>query len=302
MKNLLNVITRLGSRALLKTKKHSPEILLGVGIVTFVATVVTASKATLKLNENLYDDECDLQMIKKVHEDENQPTSDEDYRHDLMVVYSRIGLKLAKLYAPSAALGALSLTCFISSHVILDKRNAALTGSLVAIQGAFNNYRQKVIADQGKDADEKYYHGITKETIETTEEDPDGGSKVKVETVNKINGETVSPYARFFDEASSYWQKTPEYNYMFLKRQQSYANELLNIRGHVFLNEVYDMLDIPRSQLGAVTGWVLNGDGDGYIDFGMADITREKVRDFVNGYERSVLLDFNVDGVIYNLI
>lgn len=301
MKNLTNVVTKLGSRALLKVTKHSPEILLAVGVVSFVATVIAASKASLKLDEELYQESYDLASIKKAHKND-PPTADEDYNHDLMIVYSRMGLKLAKIYAPSAALGALSLTCFISSHAIIKERNAALTGSLVALQGAFNTYRQKVIEDHGKDADEKYYHGITKETVETSVEDKDGGTKMQVETVNKINGNMVSPYARFFDESSRQWQKTAEYNYMFLKRQQSFANDLLKIHGHVFLNEVYDMLDIPRSQLGAVTGWVLNGDGDGYIDFGMADITRDKVRDFVNGYERSILLDFNVDGVIYDLI
>ena len=61
------------------------------------------------------------------------------------------------------------------------------------------------------------------------------------------------------------------------------------------------MLGIPRSQAGAVVGWVL-GEGDDYIDFGMFDGNNMATRDFVNGYERSILLDFNVDGVIYDLI
>lgn len=43
---------------------------------------------------------------------------------------------------------------------------------------------------------------------------------------------------------------------MFLRRQQDYANEMLKARGHLFLNEVYDLLDIPRSKAGQVVGWV----------------------------------------------
>lgn len=37
-------------------------------------------------------------------------------------------------------------------------------------------------------------------------------------------------------------------------------------------------------------------DNDNFIDFGVFDGDRPRARDFVNGYERSILLDFNVDG------
>ena len=53
--------------------------------------------------------------------------------------------------------------------------------------------------------------------------------------------------------------------------------------------------------LWAVVGWVL-GNGDNCIDFGIWDSANEKARDFVNGREGAILLDFNVDGVIYDLI
>lgn len=292
--------TRIACKALFKLKKHSPEILLAAGIVGFVATVVTASKATLELDETIFDEAKKLAEVKKArYETDEEDYSEKQYKHDTFVLYSRMGLKVVRLYALPAAIGSASVACFILSHSIMDKRNTLLTGALISAQEAFSKYREKVIAEGGKELDEKCYHGLEKSTIETPTED---GKGVNIESVNKMTGENVSPYARLFDESSRYWQKTPEYNYMFVKRQQSYANELLDLHGHVFLNEVYDMLDIPRSQLGALVGWVKNGDGDGYIDFGLTDFTREKVRDFVNGYERSILLDFNVDGVIYNLI
>ena len=88
---------------------------------------------------------------------------------------------------------------------------------------------------------------------------------------------------------------------MFLNGQQNFANDLLQARGHVFLNEVYDMLGIPRSQAGAVVGWVKEF-GDGYVDFGIFDGKTSQARSFVNGEERNILLDFNVAGVIYDLI
>lgn len=297
--SIKTMATRVVSKTIFKLKKHSPEILLAVGIGTFVATVVTASRATLKLDETIFEDARDLARAKASLEDPETEYTQEDYNHDALVLYSRMALSVIKLYALPVALGSASIACFIAGHTILDKRNAALTGALVSLQEAFKRYRERVVENEGKEADAKYCHGFEKGNIETPTED---GKGVKIESVNKQTGDELSPYARIFDENSRYWQKTAEYNYMFIKRQQSYANELLKLHGHVFLNEVYDMLDIPRSQLGALTGWVLNGDGDGFIDFGLTDFTREKVRDFVNGYERSILLDFNVDGVIYNLI
>ena len=91
---------------------------------------------------------------------------------------------------------------------------------------------------------------------------------------------------------------------MFLRKQQEWANELLKSRGHVFLNEVYDMLGIPRTKSGQIVGWVYNSNdeySDNYIDFGVYD-GGARSRAFVNGYEKAILLDFNVDGVIYDLI
>lgn len=109
----------------------------------------------------------------------------------------------------------------------------------------------------------------------------------------------MSPYARFFDEASANWVKDPEINHIFVQCQQNFANNLLIARGHLFLNEVYDMLGIDRSSAGQVVGWVISGDGDNFVDFGMFEAHSAR---FVNGYERSILLDFNVDGVVVDKI
>ena len=114
-----------------------------------------------------------------------------------------------------------------------------------------------------------------------------------------------SEYARFFDDGNTGWDENPEFSLQFLIRQQNWANELLNHRGYVFLNEVYDMLGIPRTKAGQIVGWVKNNkddNADHYIDFGIFNVNRPKSRDFVNGYENVILLDFNVDGPILDLI
>ena len=107
-----------------------------------------------------------------------------------------------------------------------------------------------------------------------------------------------SPYAVFFDEASAAWTKIPECNKMFLLQQQNFANDKLRARGYLFLNEVYEMLGLPRTRAGQLIGWVYdakNPVGDNYVDF---NIFNTRNREFVNGFEKSVLLDFNVDGNI----
>ena len=62
------------------------------------------------------------------------------------------------------------------------------------------------------------------------------------------------------------------------------------------------MIGVPRSKAGSVVGWILIGNvRDNWIDFGIWD-DDDNVRDFINGREGSILLDFNVDGVIYDKI
>lgn len=112
----------------------------------------------------------------------------------------------------------------------------------------------------------------------------------------------VSPYARWFDDKSIAWSKDPENNKFFLLRQQDYANEKLKMRGYLFLNDIYDMLGIPRSKAGQVVGWIYDptdATRDSYVDFGIFNIRN---RDFVNEYEGCLLLDFNVDGPILDRI
>ena len=89
---------------------------------------------------------------------------------------------------------------------------------------------------------------------------------------------------------------------LFLRTQQNYANDLLKARGHLFLNEVYSMLGIPHTSAGAIVWWTIGAGGDNYVDFGIFTRDSQVVREFVNGYERSILLDFNVDGVIWDMI
>ena len=290
-----------------KVEKHSPEILMGVGVVGVVVTTVTACRATMKLNDIL--DECEetRDKIKSVQENPayDDRYSDEDAQKDLTINYVQTGVKIAKLYAPSVALGVLSVGCLVGSHSVMQKRNAALSAAYLTVDKSFKEYKQRVIDRVGEEVEKEIRYGIKAEEVVETVTDEDGNETTVTETVKMMNPNLYSDYARFFDEASPYWQKDPEYNLVFLKAQQQYANDLLRAKGRLFLNDVYDMLGIEKTKAGQIVGWVYdpeNPNGDNFVDFGIYDMSKERVRAFVNGYEATILLDFNVDGNIWDLM
>jgi len=305
--DILNNFNRAFNKFAFGVKKHSPEILIAAGVVGTVTSAVMACKSTLKLSGILDESK---QTITKIHETADDPKykdkySQEDAKKDLSIVYIQTGVKIAKLYAPAIILGTLSLTAILTSNNILRKRNIALTAAYATIDKSFKEYRGRVVERFGKDLDNELRHNIKVKEVEETTVDENGKETVTKKTVNVVDPNTHSDYARFFDDGCSGWTKDPEYNLMFLKQQQATANRLLVQNGHLFLNEVYDMLGIPKSKAGQVVGWVYdekNPVGDNFVDFGIFDAYNEKARDFVNGYERTILLDFNVDGNIWELM
>lgn len=288
-----NVVTSKAGRQVLRVQKNSPTILFASGVVGVVATTVLASRATLKLEETLEKHEENRYTAQELYTSGHQNYSKQDYTRDVAIIRVRAALSVAKLYAPAFTVGAVSVCALGGSHLILTRRNASLTAAYVAVDKAFAEYRQRVEKELGTEKERELRYDVTEERVDDTK----GG---KVQTVKTPHGKSI--YARFFDESNRNWNKESMYNQVFLQCQQNYANDLLRSRGHVFLNDVYDMLGMERSKEGAVVGWVLGGGGDDYIDFGVFEGDRFMGFEFVKGNERSVLLDFNVDGVVYDKI
>jgi hypothetical protein len=288
-------MSRKVARQTLVFKKNSPHIFFGVGIAGFVGTVVLSSRATLKLNDTLAVLQDDITNVKGMGEDAKEGKSnytEREYRKDLVYVYAKGAGSLAKLYGPSAALGVVSIGALTGSHVAMTRRNTALSSTLLIVQKAYDDYRQRVRDEYGEEKELDLYHAAHDKKVK--------GEDGKNETIKVANPNRFSPYAKFFDESSPYWEKSPELNRLFVQCQQSYANDLLLARGHLFLNEVYDMFGIERSKAGSIVGWVVSKDGtDNYVDFGLFEASNAN---FVNGWERSMLLDFNVNGQIYDKI
>lgn len=287
-----STITKL-SRQMLIVKKNSPHIFFAAGVAGTVASTVLACRATLKLSATLDEIQKDIDVLKP-NRGSNEVVNTEDavVEHTrTLYIYAHSGFKIVKLYGPSVLIGAASIGLLTGSHVQLTRRNSALLAAYAAVAKAYDDYRERVREELGTERELDLYHAAKTETVKDAE-----GNEFEVKTADPNK---YSPYAKFFDEFSDEWQRDPELNRMFVQCQQNYLNNRLKTFGHVFLNEAYDSLGIPRTRAGAVVGWLNNGDGDGYIDFGIFEAFNAR---FVNGPEQSILLDFNVDGVIYDKI
>lgn len=308
VKEIINSVSYNAHRIGFKIKKASPEIMVVAGVVGVVTSTVMACKATTKVNDILeetrkqVDDVHNVLDSDAISEDEY---NNDDAKKDLAIIYTQTGVKLIKLYAPSVIVGALSITGILASHKILKKRNVALTAAYATIDRSFKEYRGRVVERFGKELDRELRYNIKAQEIEEKTVDKDGNETIEKKTISVVDPNMYSDYARIFDNGSMGWTKDPEYNLMFLKLQQNQANDRLRAQGYLFLNDVYDMLGIPRTKAGQIVGWIYDEEnpvGDNFVDFGIYDIYNEKACDFVNGRERSIVLDFNVDGNILDMI
>lgn len=292
-------------------QKKSPEILVAAGIAGIIVSTVMACKATIKASEVA---EKTSETIDEIHEAEKtgitkagKAYSADDSKKDLTTVYVQTGIKYVKLYTPAIVIGAASVTCILVSHRIMKQRLTAVAAALSASDKAFKDYRSRVMERFGEQVEKELRYNIKAKEIEQTVVDENGEEKKVKVPANVADGEgwdpsQYSPYARIFDESHPQWTKDPEMNAYYLKARQAQATDMLRSRGHLFLNEVYDMLGFPRTKAGAIVGWLYDPKrpelGDTYVDFGMYEVNRPKAVDFVNGYERSFILDFNVVGDI----
>lgn len=302
MKNkteIMKSVNGVTSKAVMKLKKHSPEILVVAGIAGTVVSAVLACKATTKVAEILDETKGTLDTIHEGMETgaiNGQEYTNKDGKKDTVVVYAQTGMKLAKLYAPAIILGTLSITSILASNNILRKRNVALGAAYAAIDKSFKEYRGRVIERFGEQVDTELKYGIKAKKFEEIEVDPENGKEKKVKkTVMVADPNLQSDYAVYFDSKSRNYETNPDYNRMFLKAQQAFANDKLQTRGHLFLNEVLDDLDLPRTPAGQIVGWTKDGP-DGYVNFRIVEVERETED---GRHEPALLLDFNVEGNIW---
>lgn len=314
---IMKTVSGTFTKVSFQMKKHSPEILIVAGVIGTVTSAVIACKATTKVGKIVEETKSDVEEIHNAVEkgvtNAGEKYTADDSKKDLTIVYAQTGVKLVKLYAPSVMLGALSLTSIVASNNILRKRNVALAAAYATVDKGFKDYRSRVIERFGAEVDRELKNNVKAKKVDVIEKDPETGKDKKVKKQQfVVSPSDISGYARFFEQYTTdeegntilnrNWESNNEYNLMFLKAQERYANDLLKSKKRLFLNEVYEMLGLPTTKAGQIVGWVYdpeNPSGDNYVDFGLyAD--NLTYSDFVNGHEQAILLDFNVDGNIWD--
>lgn len=288
-------------KAQLTVRKHSPEILMVAGVIGTVAGAVMACKETLELEDVL--DECKQEKMEL----EEQYAMCEEYSEDVLkkdqvkLTIKQVA-KIVKLYAPSVIMEATSIGVIFASNDIMRKRNASMAAAYATLNSMYKRYRQNVIESYGEEVDKDMRFGVKHEKVTEIDED---GNKVKVDAriVDLDNTAlAISDYSRFFQMGcKGFDASSGRYNLLYLKGIQAMFNNKLIADGYVMLNDVYRELGFDTIPEGWSIGWVYdeaNPIGDNYIDFGLYE-ARNKNQRAVNDWEPVILMDFNVDGNLY---
>ncbi len=301
--NVSLLATRLAGNSKLFWKKNGATVLTGVGVAGIPVAMFLTGVATAKTIEAMPKIKVAIQQTEASAWESNKSGGERDAKHERAVkkavatMQVKMGLQVLKAYSPAIAVAGISMTCMVVSHGMMRKRETQLIGAFMALEGAFNVYRARVAEKIGEDQEMELYQRPGMKVVESDEGEA---------CIINFGDAQPSIYGKFFDETCAGWSKNPEYNLMFLRNQQNWANDKLRAQGHLFLNEVYDTLGIPRTQAGQIVGWMANanekGIGDGFVDFGIYQIADENNRAFVNGFEHTVGLDFNCDGVIIGTV
>lgn len=309
MKSVSGTVHKVG----FQLQRKSPELLVGLGIIGAITSAVLACKATTKAGKIIEEANDAISTIHQANENgvtnAGETYSEQDCKKDLAVAYVQTGVKFAKLYAPAVLLGTASVASILASHNIMKKRNVALAAAYAAVDKSFKDYRDRVLERFGEQVEKELRYNIKAQEIEETVTDGKGKEKTVKKTADVAEAgwdpSKYSPYAKIFDESHPDWRKDAEQNRYYLQALQAQATDKLRSQGHLFLNEVYDMLGFKRTKAGSAVGWIYDPRhpiGDDFVDFGIFEVQRPAAVDFVNGYERSFILDFNVVGDITSLL
>ena len=288
-------------KAQLTVRKHSPEILMVAGVIGTVAGAVMACKETLELEDVL--DECKQEKMEL----EEQYAMCEEYSEDALKkdqvkLTIKQAVKIVKLYAPSVIMEVTSIGVIFASNDIMRKRNASMAAAYATLNSMYKRYRQNVIESYGEEVDKDMRFGVKHEKVTEIDED---GNKVKIDAriVDLDNTAlAISDYSRFFQAGcKGFDASSGRYNLLYLKGIQAMFNNKLIADGYVMLNDVYRELGFDTIPEGWSIGWVYDEEnpiGDNYIDFGLYE-ARNKNQRAVNDWEPVILMDFNVDGNLY---
>lgn len=290
-------------------KQASPDIMLVAGIALSSIAVFEFCKKTYEAKPIVDDYKRELRVIESKKESE----SPEVLRNWTVLATKNVCVDLAQTYWQPVLLWSASTGLIIQSHCILKDRNIALAALATGLGTELRTLHQRIIERYGEEADYELKHGIKHEVVEEKRIDEATGSEVTDQKQiavapdgHGMGGHSI--HARFFDDSSRVWRNDADYNRSALLSIEKECNDILREDGVLFLNQVYRKLDMKPSRIGQKVGWRYyknpedNLYGDNYVSFGIYNLHRRANRDFVNGYEPVILLDFNVDGTVIDAL
>lgn len=290
LENLKCTVGKVG----LKVAAKKPEIFLAAGVASIVGGAVMIAKGSFKAVDILEEHKKNLEAIEKVtkmtEEDQTVSYSEEDAKRDLMKAYVKTGVELFKVYLPAVGLILGGITLIVTSHSVMAGRYNAMVSAYnaaVASRDAYKAKLEKFAKDQGI---ENLDDILAKEQADAPE-------------VMSNLPTNFFEYAIDFDSRNPNWKHDYELNHYFIEANERYFNERLRTRGYVLLNEVYEALGAEPTKEGSIIGWVFDTSADS-ITKNVIEFTIYDLDDFEPGmYEDScMLIDFNVDGVVYNIM
>lgn len=312
--------TQMLAKGKFKLKKAGPTIMIVGAAIGGVTAAVLACKATLKAEEIIAEHNAQIETIHttkaQVDSGEMQLKDGETYtaddmKKDITATYVHTAVWLAKVYAPAVTLGSLSLACMFGSHHTMSRRNASLTAAYIAIDKAFNEYKGRVTERFGDRVQQELERNMKAVPVATKVQNEEGVEETIREYKDVAMAHT-SPYDQLFDETVDTWQPDNRLNRNYLFLMEQAANKRLRTQGHLFLNEVLASLGTHggvslKTPEGQIVGWIYDPNDptkQNHVDFGMTNYVpgNDALNCFIDGYERSVLLHFNCDGVIIDKI
>ena len=306
--------------------KYAPEILTYGGLVTMVGGTVLACRQTPKAIQIVEETKKNLSVIKGTHEEAEANNgqvqhfdgdgnmtmitySKQDYQKDLAIAHTNNVKNLAKTYAVPAVMLVGGIACVLGGHGILRKRNAVAIATLGSVMEGFKKYRGNVIKDLGEVADRKYLYGAAQpERVETVNAET-GEVTQEIRDHKKLLLDIPETDPRFLVYNKATCPEMYKGNLLAdlasLKSAQSECNDYLHMYGNLTVNRAREILGAKAIPEGCDNGWVLDGNGDGFVDFNLFDSVTGDPKDWVMDlvYEnQGIPIEFNIDGNIKALL
>ncbi|MBQ8135452.1 MAG: hypothetical protein IJ192_13790 [Clostridia bacterium] len=237
-------------------KKHSPEILTGIGIAGMITTTVMAVKATPKA----------LILIE-----EKKSTEKLEELPSVEIV------KTAWFcYIPTAITGVLSIACLVGASSVNLKRNAALATAYTLSETALKEYKDKVVEVIGEKKAETVKDAIAKDKIE---KDPVSAKEIIITE----HGNTLC-----YDVLSGRYFKS---DIDKLKKIENELNRKMLSETYITLNEFYSEMGLNEIKLGNELGWNINSNGFISLEFS-SQLSEDGTPCLVLGYHVAPRYDF----------